>query len=213
MTEAAPAAAGPCAPEREERRFAGTVLATATHEMNNRLATLGESVGLVADLLGAVKGAKGEAVQEALRAAARLEEQVGGLASLVRHLGGFADALRGAGPTELGRAVEEVLALTERLARQRRVRVARELAPGLPAVAADPTALRHLVHRLVTEAAERAGAEGRVLVQTLREGGRAGIRVSPGGPAGDATRRLAHATGARLEETAEGITVWLAAAG
>jgi hypothetical protein len=191
-----------------------------THEVNNRLATLGETLGLLGDLLATVKGAKGDAVRECLRAAAGLEPQLAQLAEINRRLGRFADVVSAAGPTDTNAALDDLLALTDRLARQRQVRVERAFATGLPRVAAEAGAFLLLAHHLVLRGYGRCAPGGVLRVATAREGDGVALRVAPAAPApggagvDDAVRALAAAAGAQLEAGQAGeVTARFAASG
>jgi C4-dicarboxylate-specific signal transduction histidine kinase len=199
-----------------EVRLAGEVLAAAVHEVNNRIATLEQGLGLVGDLLEGAKGGRGA---EAVAAAARLTPELARLAELNRRLGLLADGLRAGAPgVEPSAAVAALLELTERVGRRREVRVASELAAGLPALAVDRAGLWLLVHTAVTAALERCAGKATLRVATLRKGNEVGIRLAVSGGAGsgpigdEVCPRLAVALGGRWEEAGGGeATAWFAA--
>ncbi len=86
---------------------------------------------------------------------------------LVRDLLGFARSTpRPAQPVELGEAVERVRGLLRIPAGKRRVRLLRELPPGLPPVLCDPDALHQVLLNLLLNA-----------VAAVPEGGRVGVRA------------------------------------
>jgi hypothetical protein len=121
--------------ERAVRSFAAAMLGLAAHELNNRLAVMRETVGLMEDLARAGKaGAAGTA-----RAHSSLDDHVGRALNIVRTLSGLGGALgAGGGGFDAGAALGDLVDLTERWARQQSLRIERELAADLPRAAATP---------------------------------------------------------------------------
>ena len=167
---------------RAVRSFAAAMVGEIAHELNNRLATMRETVGLLEDLARAGKaGAGGTA-----RAHASLDDQVGRALNIVRALGGIGTALgAGVGAFDAGALVGELLALTERWARRLSVHVERDIAGRLPLAAGDPAVFLCLVHRLLVRCDGGAGRGVRVRVE--RDGDGVAVRLVPTG---------AHAAGA-----------------
>jgi signal transduction histidine kinase len=163
---------GDDAVERAVRRFAATMIGEVAHELNNRLATMRETVGLLEDLARAGKsGAAGTA-----RAHASLDDQVGRALNIVRSLGGLGGALgAAAGGFDAAAAIEDLLGMTGRWARRQSLSIERTIAPGLPTAAGDPAVFLCLVHRLLVNCAEEQRTGGGVLVRV--EGAGAGIRL------------------------------------
>jgi hypothetical protein len=158
--------------ERAVRTFASAVIGELAHELNNRLATMRETVGLLEDLAHAGKaGAAGTA-----RAHASLDDQVGRALNVVHTLGGLGGALGApAAGFDAGATVGELLAVTERWARRLSLHVERKIAAGLPLAAGDPAIFLCLVHRLLTRCAGGGRAGSSLLVRV--EGAGAGVTV------------------------------------
>ena len=158
--------------ESAVRTFAATMIGEVAHELNNRLATMRETVGLMEDLARAGKaGAGGTA-----RAHASLDDQVGRALNIVRTLDGLGGALASAaGGFDVGAAIGDLLGLTGRWARRQSLSIERTIAPGLPAAVGDPAVFLCLVHRLLVKCAEKQRTGGGVLVHV--EGAGAGIRL------------------------------------
>jgi hypothetical protein len=181
------------AAERAVRSFAAAMTGEIAHELNNRLATMRETVGLLEDLARAGKaGVAGTA-----RAHASLDDQVGRSLNIVRTLGGLGGALgAAAGDFAAGAAIGNLLALTERWARRRSLRLEHEIAPDLPAAAGDPAIFLCLAHRLLVRCGERLQPGGGIALRAVRDG--AGIRVSLAPKGGQ--DKLSAATSADEEE-------------
>ena len=164
---------------RALRAFAGAMLGEIAHELNNRLATMRETVGLLDDLARAGKaGAAGTA-----RAHASLDDQVGRALNIVRTLGGLGDALGAApaGAFDAGTAVADLLGMTERWARRRSLRLERDIAAGLPAAAGDPALFLCLAHRLLERCTAGLEPGGTVLVRVHATDARIGVHLVPTG--------------------------------
>ena len=159
--------------ERAVRAFAAAMIGLAAHELNNRLAVMRETVGLMEDLARAGKaGAAGTA-----RAHSSLEDQIGRALNIVRTLSGLGGALGSAGGDfDAGAAIADLLGLTERWARQHSLQIERDVADGLPRAAGDPALFLCLAHRLLCATGEGPASPGGVLVRACRAG--TAIRVS-----------------------------------
>lgn len=209
---------------RLELVFAGEVLAVFVHEVNNRLATLQEKVGLLGDLLGAAGAGKAEGVRESLRVAAGLEDQIALIAELTRRLDGFSRRLGAAdGRIELPAALEELLELTDRRARQKTIRIEKDFAVRVPPLRVEPATFLFLIHHLVSRGCALLPPHGALRLRTVRGRGESGIgidasgcvgsvrsAVSAEGPADGLARRLVLRLGGRLEEgrTHGTIMIW-----
>jgi len=168
--------------DRAVRTFAAAMLELAAHELNNRLAVMRETLGLLEDLTRAGKsGAAGTA-----RAHSSLEDQVGRALNIVRTLSGLGGALGASGDNfDVGAATGDLVGLTERWARQQSVRIELEIGRELPRAGGDPALFLCLLHRLLTRYAETLQPGGSMLLRAVRDGG--AVRVS------------LHATGKRPE--------------
>jgi len=164
--------------ERAVRSFAAAMLGLAAHELNNRLAVMRETVGLMEDLARAGKsGAAGTA-----RAHTSLDDQVGRALNIVRTLSGLGASLgSGAGGFDAGAATGELAGLTERWARQQSLRIEREVAADLPRASGDPALFLCLLHRLLTESAGKLQPGGSILLRVVRDGAAARVSLHPAG--------------------------------
>jgi signal transduction histidine kinase len=202
------------------RSFAAAMLGLAAHELNNRLAVMRETVGLMEDLARAGKaGAAGTA-----RAHASLDDQIGRALNIVRTLSGLGGALGAAGGSfDAGAAVGDLVGLTERWARQKSLRIEREVAADLPRASGDPALFLCLVHRLLVGSAGTLQPGGRILLRVERDGANIHLGLHPAGePAAGAlapgidddgiNRELARRLGGALLSEGGGVsTVRLAA--
>jgi len=205
---------------RAVRSFAAEMLGLAVHELNNRLAVMRETVGLMEDLARAgTTGAAGTA-----RAHSSLDNQIGRALNIVRTLSGLGGALGAAGGSfDTGAATGDLVGLTERWARQQSVRIEREVAADLPRAGGDPALFLCLLHRLLVGGAGAFQPGGSILLRVVRDG--AAVRVSlhptgkraetaadPGADDEEINRELARLLGGKLVfEGGGAATIWLAA--
>jgi hypothetical protein len=170
--------ANDAAADRAVRCFAAAMIGLAAHELNNRLAVMRETVGLMEDLARAGKaGAAGTA-----RAHASLDDQVGRTLNIVRTLSGLGGALgSGARGFDAGAAVADLLDLEERWARQQSVRLGREIAGALPRAGGDPALFLCLTHRLLVECAAHLRPGGSIAIRVGRAGARVRVDLRPAG--------------------------------
>jgi len=167
--------------ERALRAFAAATIGLAAHELNNRLAVMRETVGLMEDLARAGKGAAAGTA----RAHASLDDQVGRALNIVRTLSGLGGALGAAGGGfDAGAALGDLLGLTERWARQHSLRLEREVAGDLPRAGGDPALFLCLTHRLLVAGAASLRPGGSIVLRAGRDGD--GIRLALY-PAGEQT--------------------------
>jgi hypothetical protein len=168
--------------ERAVRSFAAAMIGEIAHELNNRLATMRETVGLLEDLARAGKaGVAGTA-----RAHASLDDQVGRSLNIVRAFGALGGALAtSAGGFDAGAAIADLAGLNERWARQHSLRVEREVADDLPLAAGDPALFLCLAHRLLVGCAASLRPGGSVVLRADRDGDGVRVRLRPAGERAD----------------------------
>jgi len=206
--------------ERAVRSFAAAMLGLVAHELNNRLAVMRETVGLMEDLARAGKaGVAGTA-----RAHSSLDDQIGRALNIVRTLSGLGGALGAAGGSfDAATAIGDLVGLTERWARQKSLLIEREVAADLPRAGGDPALFLCLVHRLLVGSAGTLQPGGRILMRVARNGANIHLGLHPAGePAAEAmatgidddriNRELARRLGGELMFEGGGVsTVRLAA--
>jgi len=160
------------------RESVGDLVGQAVHDLNNRLAVMRETLGLLEDLARAGRsGAAGTA-----RAHVSLDEQVGRTLNLVQALGGLGGALGASQRAfDAGAAVAELLALSERWARRLSLRLERQIADNLPAATGDPAVFLCLVHRLLVRCAGGGDAASGICVRVEKAGTGIAVRLVPMG--------------------------------
>ncbi len=158
--------------ERALRSSIAAMIGLAAHELNNRLAVMRETVGLMEDLARA--GKKG--IDGTARAHSSLDDQIGRALNIVRTLSGLGGALgTSRGGFDVAAAIGDHLGLAERWARQHSLRIDREIAGDLPLAGGDPALFLCLAHRLLVRCASRLRPGGSIVLRADRDG--VGIRL------------------------------------
>jgi nitrogen-specific signal transduction histidine kinase len=168
--------------DREDLRFLqlnfiGRILAGFTHEIKNYIAIVKESVGLMGDMIKAGKWGKNESRQY-LEIIGSIEDQIERSLDLFRYLNRFAHKMDTPRVSfSVNEGMEELLALMNRFANQKKIRLEANFEKGLPSVVSDPAMLQFLVFCFVREKLDRLDANGRITVRTVRADGSVRIAI------------------------------------
>jgi signal transduction histidine kinase len=205
---------------RAVRSCASALIGLAAHELNNRLAVMRETVGLMDDLARAGRAA----ATGTTRAHASLDDQVGRALNIVRTLSGLGGALGCASAGfDVGEAVGGLLGLTERWTRQSSLGLEREIAGDLPRADGDPALFLCLFYRLLGSCTQALRPGGSVAVRVARDGAAIRVRLAPSGERAEGAaaagitdeeldRELARRLGAELQFEGGGATTIVLAA-
>jgi len=159
-----------------EAVFLGRVTASTTHEFRNVLAIVKESAGLIEDLVASGASDRPQLAERIARAVDRIDTQVGRGADLLTHLNRFAhsiDPVRDG--TDLDQTVNQIVFLSQRLARRGRHELTVESGAGNQTVGSDSLGLQMAVYFAVECCLETVPEGGRVSVSTARTGERAAV--------------------------------------
>jgi len=152
-----------------EAAFMGRITASTTHEFRNVLAIVKESAGLIEDLVGQGREISHDQAERLLKTAGRIDAQVGRGAELLSHLNRFAHCIdRSQGGVDLDLEVDQVVFLSQRLARQGRHRL--ESIPGSDSqmIVVDSLQFQMALFAAVEGCLEQVPDEGSITVSTAR---------------------------------------------
>ncbi len=147
--------------------FIGKVVASFTHELKNHLAIVKESAGLQQDLI-TFGGAKAKIdPRELLKFLKSVDDEVQRTLTFVSFLNRYAHRM----DTEVSvfsvnEALDELIALTERLARQRRITVQKDFEETLPALRSSPSRLQLVIFGLFERMYRTLEQRGQVVMKT-----------------------------------------------
>lgn len=147
--------------------FIGKILATLSHELKNHLAIIKEYSGLVQDLAEMGKAPNAGSADQCVNAVRCIHRQIDGTLALLTHFNRFSHRMdTGRSLYAVNEAVDELLALTHRLANQRKISVERVFQEGLPLVAGNPALLQFSLFCLLQDALARLESNGTIVVRT-----------------------------------------------
>jgi C4-dicarboxylate-specific signal transduction histidine kinase len=152
-----------------EAAFMGRVTASTTHEFRNILAIVKESAGLIEDLVERCREFSPEQAERLLKTASRIDAQVTRGSELLTHLNRFAHCIdRSQDGVDLDQEVEQVVFLSQRLARQGRHRL--EMIPGADGltIMVDSLRFQMALFAAVEGCLEQVPDEGSITVRTHR---------------------------------------------
>ncbi|HSW62602.1 MAG TPA: hypothetical protein VLH56_04710 [Dissulfurispiraceae bacterium] len=164
-----------------QKLFMGTILASFTHELRNRLAVVQEVSGLQQDIIAVDRTVRD--LSGLVRTLRSVDEHVGNALRLISVLSRFAHRL----DTEMSffrvqEVLEELIELVKRSADEKRVGLETDFDPALPPVSGDPARLQMLVFFLLDESLCSLEQGGSVLVRITEHAPGIMIRIIPRGP-------------------------------
>jgi signal transduction histidine kinase len=190
--------------------FQGRITASVSHELNNVLATISETAGLIDDLTELAGSGRSLEQAELRRCATTIVEEVKRGFQVVKNLNRFAhSADEPVAEVGLGELVVLVSGLAGYLSYSSSVDVQGARDPG-PRLTTRPLLLENLVYRGMIHAFRQVGPEGSIGLSTgeTADGGRVVISgLGPGGASsflGDEVARIADALGGEVSSGADG---------
>jgi len=167
--------------ERELRflqlRFIGKILAGFTHESKNYLAIIKESAGLIDDMIKL--GKSGEAASsQFLEITHSIEEQIEKSTGLFKYLNRFSHRM----DTRLSafncnEALEELMALINRFANQKRIELAKDFQQDMPLIYGNPSLIQFLVFSFLEETIKTLDKNSRIIIKTGTANGSIIIKI------------------------------------
>jgi len=125
--------------------FIGRILSCYTHEVNNYLAIIKETGGLMKDIVRIKKGKIADEKQF-FGLIDGVEEQIGRATAITDYLNRFAHRMeKGVTTVSINDLIDELLALMGRLAYRKRLTFRKELGSGLPEAVLDPNLFHYLL--------------------------------------------------------------------
>ncbi|MBI4844345.1 MAG: hypothetical protein HY809_08505 [Nitrospirae bacterium] len=162
--------------------FIGKVLSVFTHELNNHLAIIKESAGLLEDIMKFQKAQDKESLAESLKTIYAVEAQVSKSAWLIKNLNSFGHRMdKPVTSFSINECIEELLILLNRLLNQRRVTAEKRFQENLPLMDGDPAMAQLLIFCLINECLGKIGEEGRIILETGYIKGLIRIIIKPEG--------------------------------
>ena len=157
----------------------GRITASTTHEFRNVLAIVKESAGLIEDLVHHCDQVTPEQAERLIKAVGRIDAQVTRGADLLAHLNRFSHCIdRTANGVDLDQEIEQVVFLSQRLARQGRHRLEAVTGTDHRQVMIESLRLQMALFLAVENCLEHVPEGGSITVTTASEAGTAVIGIS-----------------------------------
>ena len=146
--------------EHKEIALIGKIAAGMTHEMKNVLAIIKESQGLMQDILGLSKDMAIPHEDKFISALEKIQKHVGRGVDMMTQFNRFAHMMdEEHAPLEANEAVELVVFLYQRFARQKQVALTAETPDGTPCLVTNPIQLLLALCTCLDHCLEHAAAE------------------------------------------------------
>jgi nitrogen-specific signal transduction histidine kinase len=162
-------------------RFIGKILAGFTHESKNYLAIIKESAGLIDDMIKLGKSGEAASTQfpEIIHS---IEEQIEKSIGLFKYLNRFSHRM----DTQLSafncnEALEELMALVNRFANQKRIELAKDFQQDMPQIYGNPSMVQFLVFSFLEEIIKSLDKNSRIIIKTATANGSVMIKIIPDG--------------------------------
>lgn len=163
-------------------KFIGKVLSVFTHELNNHLAIIKESAGLIEDTLRLQKSSGKYDIEESLKIIQSIENQIGKTAWLTKKLNSFGHRMDNLLSTfNVNESLEELLVLLSRVATQKKVSFEKDFQEDIPRVCNDPAGLQLIVFCFIDRLLKSLDKDSRITFKTAYSGDSIRISIIPKG--------------------------------
>lgn len=156
--------------ERKGIAFMGKITAGITHEMNNVLAIIRESGGLLEDIMAMKRDGEFEHKDKFSMTLSRIKDQTNRGMEINRHLNKFAHSMDAPVTSVILKEIlEEAVSLNNRFARLKKIglRISDEVDPAL-SVNSDPFSLIMLLSNLIDELLGRSREGGEIVLYAAK---------------------------------------------
>ena len=166
----------------EQLSFIGKVLSVFTHELNNHLAIIKESAGLIEDTLRFQKSSGKYDIEEGLKVIQSIENQIGKTAWICKKLNGFGHRMdRALSTFSVNESIEELLILVHRVASQKKVTFEKDFDEDMPQISSDPAKLQFVVFCFIDKNLKRLDKDSSLIFKTTYSGDSIRISIIPKG--------------------------------
>jgi C4-dicarboxylate-specific signal transduction histidine kinase len=162
-------------------RFIGKILAGFTHEIKNHLAIVKESAGLIGDMIQLGKSTQSDSGQY-LEIVRSIEEQIERSTTHFTYLNRFSHRMDTPLSTfSVNDSIEELAALLQRFANQKRITIEKNLQEDLAPVHSNPSMLQFLVFTFLEEMLAELDKNSRISIKTEGANNAVAITITPEG--------------------------------
>jgi nitrogen-specific signal transduction histidine kinase len=165
------------------------ILSAFSHELNNHLAVIKESAGLIEDILNFNKSFKG-AGKENLKAFQSIENHITNTSWLCEQLGNFGHRMDGPlASFDVNEGIKELLVLLGRIAKQKGIIFDKDFQDNVPLIHTNPSKLQFLVFCFIDKNLNRLERNGRIIFKTSYSNSLITIKILAWGEVADTGER------------------------
>jgi len=162
--------------------FIGKVLAVFSHEINNHLAILKESAGLIGDLIELGKTSSRKELKEILKITQAIKNQIEQTTYFCNKLNGFGHGMeKPLSAFNIHKSIEELMVLLGRVMNQKIVCLEKDFAANMPLFYSNPLKIQFLIFCLIEKHLRRLDKNSRIIIKTSYSNDSIGITIIPKG--------------------------------
>ena len=162
--------------------FIGKVLSVFSHEINNHLAILKESVGLIGDLIELGKTSSRKDLKEILKITQSIKNQIEQTTYFCDKLNGFGHGMeKPLSAFNIHKSIEELMVLLRRDINQKMICLEKDFTANMPLLYSNPLKIQFLIFCLIEKHLKRLDKNSRIIIKTVHSNDSIGITIIPKG--------------------------------
>jgi len=162
--------------------FIGQVLSVFSHEINNHLAILKESVGLIGDLIELGKTSSRKDLKEILKITQSIKNQIEQTTYFCDKLNGFGHGMeKPVSAFNIHKSIEELMVLLRRVINQKMICLEKDFTANMPLIYSNPLKIQFLIFCLIEKHLKRLDKNSRIIIKTVYSNDSIGITIIPKG--------------------------------
>ncbi len=162
--------------------FIGKVLSVFSHEINNHLAILKESVGLIGDLIELGKTSSRKDLKEILKITQSIKNQIEQTTYFCNKLNGFGHGMeKPVSAFNIHKSIEELMVLLRRVTNQKMICLEKDFTANMPLIHSNPLKIQFIIFCLIEKHLKRLDKNSRIIIKTVYSHDSIGITIIPKG--------------------------------
>lgn len=162
--------------------FIGKILAAFSHDINNHLAILKESAGLIGDIIELGKASSRKDLKEILKITQSIKNQIEKTTYFCDKLNGFGHGMeKHLSAFNIHNSIEELMVLLNRFINQKMIYLEKDFAANMPLIYSNPLKIQFLIFCLVEKHLKKLDKNSRIIIKTAYANDSIGITIIPKG--------------------------------
>jgi nitrogen-specific signal transduction histidine kinase len=162
--------------------FIGKVLSVFSHEINNHLAILKESAGLIGDIIELGKTSSRKDLKEILKITQSIKNQIEQTTYFCDKLNGFGHGMEEPlSAFNIHKSIEELMVLLRRFINQKMICLEKDFTANMPLIYSNPLKIQFLIFCLVEKHLKRLDKNSRIIIKTAYSNDSIRITIIPKG--------------------------------